>query len=372
MLLSTSSVTGPAELCLEDARGLADAGHEVLFGLDTRRPGNYADAVRAAGFPVLSELALCRKSSPLESLRDVVRLRRRMREADLVHARFSHDHTLALAALQGLGPRRPALVRTAETLRSTRPGALRGVAFRACDAVVVPCADYSLRLQRHHRVPAPRLHVVPGRVDTVRFCPGTGRLRASLGLPSHAVLFGIVSRIKPDRLHEVLLRALARVASLAPDAHLAIVGRGEHEPYVRALAAQLGLAGRVHFPGYRTGPDLVDAYRSLDAKVWLAEGNDGTCRAVLEALACGVPVLAGDAGAMPELVRHGVDGLVVAPKEEAVGAALVELADRTRRRTLAGAARARALEFTGERRTRALLEVYRLALQERDFAARMP
>ena len=52
-LLSTSSVTGPAELCLSDAEALRDAGHEVLFGCDTKRPGNYVEAIRRAGFEVM-------------------------------------------------------------------------------------------------------------------------------------------------------------------------------------------------------------------------------------------------------------------------------------------------------------------------------
>src|SRR3981081_3706830 len=62
---------------------------------------------------------------------------------------------------------------------------------------------------------------------------------------------------------------------------------------------------RIHFGGYLRGPGLVEAYRALDVAVWLREGNDGACRGVLEAMACGVPVIAGEEGAPAELVRDG-------------------------------------------------------------------
>jgi L-malate glycosyltransferase len=361
MLLSTSSVTGPAELCLTDASALRDAGHEVLFGFDTRRPGNYEKAIREAGFAAMDELALCRKSAPLDVARDVVRLRQRMKGADLVHCRFSHDHAVALTALQGLAER-PALVRSVEVADSLRPGLVRSASLRACEAVILPCEPYSLRVRDLCHVPARRLHVLPGRVDAARFCPGDGaNVRGELGVKAGELLFGMVSRIKAERLHEVVLRALARI----PLARLAVVGRGEHEPAIRALAAELHLADRVIFAGYRQGDALVSAYRALDVKIWLAEGNDGTCRAVLEAMACGKPVIVGDQGALPEIVREGVDGRVVLPRDDSVAQAMRALGDEKARAAMGKAALERARTFTPERRGRLLLEVYRAALEER-------
>ena len=358
MLLSTSSVTGPAELCLDDARGLAQAGHSVLFGLDTRRPGNYAEAIRAAGFEVMDELTLCRKSTPLEIARDVARLRRRLRGADLVHCRFSHDHTVALAAMQRLD-RRPALVRTVETAHSMRPGLFRRWGLRACDAVIVSCERYRERICATHGLPGARVHVLPGRVDPLRFCPGSGQeLREAWGVAPEEVLFGIVSRIKSDRLHDVALRALARVAAELPKARLAIIGRGEHEPAVRALATDLGIDRRVIFAGYASSEALVRAYRALDAKLWLAEGNDGTCRAVLEAMACGVPIVAGDQGAMAEVVRDGRDGYVVPASAEAVAQALRKLGDPRKREALGRSALERARELSPAARAAKLSEIY--------------
>jgi glycosyltransferase involved in cell wall biosynthesis len=363
MLLSTSSVTGPAELCLDDAKGLKKAGHTVVFGLDTKRAGNYAQAIKAVGYEVMEELTLCRKPTPMEFARDVARLRKRLGNVDLVHCRFSHDHTVALAAMQRLKAR-PALVRTAETANSMRSGLLRGVAFRACDAVIVSCQRYQQHIRGTFKLPAGKVHVVPGRVDVRRWNPHEAAdMRKAWGVAPNEVVFGIVARIKPDRLHDVVLRSFARVALEMPKAKLAIIGRGEHERAVREMATGLGLEGRVIFAGYPTGEELAVSYSALDAKIWLAEGNDGTCRAVLEAMACGVPIVAGDSGAMAELVRDGVDGYVVKATDEAVAEALRKLTDPKVRKALGRSALERAAEFTPKARAAKLAEVYSSALK---------
>jgi len=135
-----------------------------------------------------------------------------------------------------------------------------------------------------------------------------------------------------------------------PEAWLVLVGRGEDEGPLREVAREFGGA-RVVFGGYLRGPGLVEAYRALDLAVWLREGNDGACRGVLEAMACGVPVVAGREGAPGELVRDGVEGRAVDPDDaSSIGNALAELlGDLPRARSLGHAARARALEFTPRR-----------------------
>jgi len=93
----------------------------------------------------------------------------------------------------------------------------------------------------------------------------------------------------------------------------------------------------------------LEAYRALDVAVWLREGNDGACRGVLEAMACAVPVVAGDDGAPSELV--GETGKVVPPGDpSAIATALGELlSDLESSRRLGKAARDRALSFTPRR-----------------------
>ena len=95
--------------------------------------------------------------------------------------------------------------------------------------------------------------------------------------------------------------------------------------------------------------------------VWLREGNDGACRGVLEAMACGLPLVVGSEGAPAELVRDGIDGRTVgADNVPAIGNALAELlGDLRRAQQMGRAARERALEFTPRRAAEETLAFWR-------------
>lgn len=365
-LCATPEYTGPAELMLEDAATLRAAGHDVTIGFDGRRPGTMRGFVEAAGLPIEEGLDLCRIGRPIPILRDVLALRRCFRDGrwDTVHVRFSHDHHVALLAMSGLDRRRLRLVRSCELLENVAPGWHRTFPFAGTDRFVVPSSAHADGLVRHHRIDPSRIDVVRGRVDAERFRPGPSGLRAELGIPESAPVVGIISRMKPDRRHPDLVAAFARALAKVPDAWLVIVGRGEGEPLVRAAIDQAGVAARVRFAGYRTGDSLADAYRALDVKAWLASGNDGTCRAVLEAMASGCAVLGGRFGAVAESVVDGVTGRIVDPGDHhATGEALAWLlADRGRARSLGGAGRLRALTlYSPSRRAADVLSVYERA-----------
>lgn len=345
---ATPEYTGPAELMLEDATTLRAAGHDVTLGLDTRRPGSLRARVEAQGFPIDEGLDLCRLARPGAILRDVLHLRAAFRAAryELVWTRFSHDHHAALFAARPLGARRPRILRSAELLANVAPGLARGAALRRTDLVVVPSEAHAALLREAHGLGDERIALLPGRVDAARFTPGPSGLRAELGVPSDAPVVGIVSRIKPDRLHARLVGAFARALERVPSARLVIVGRGEGREEVEALVRARGLEAAVHFAGYRTDAALVDAYRAFDVKAWIAPGNDGTCRAVLEAMACGAAVLGGRFGAVADSVVEGETGALREPSDEAaLAGALVELlGDRARARRLGAAGRARVLQ----------------------------
>jgi glycosyltransferase involved in cell wall biosynthesis len=160
----------------------------------------------------------------------------------------------------------------------------------------------------------------------------------------------MVSRIKPDRRHADLVDAFRLVADAVPEARLVMVGRGEGLDDLKVRVARRGLDREVLFAGYRTGPALAAAYRSLDAKVLLAEGNDGTCRALLEAMACGRPGIAYRFGAPAEAIVDGTTGLLVEEGDvDALAQAILELVRAPQRaRAMGAAARTRMLEGYGE------------------------
>lgn len=362
---ATPEFTGPAELMLEDAVTLRAAGHEVAVGFDTRRPGSLRRRVEELDLPVVEDLDLCRIASPARFARDVVRLRALLARGrfDTVHTRFTHDHHVALLAAAGLRSR-VRLLRSCELTHNARAGLSRRAAFRRTDRLAVPSGEQGRALRENHGIAPERIDLLPGRVDAVRFSPGPSSLRAELGIPAEAPVVGIVSRIKPDRRHRDLVAAFARALEDVPAAWLVIVGRGEGEPEIRRVVEEAGVAGHTRFAGYRTGPALPDAYRAFDVKAWLAPGNDGTCRAVLEAMATGCAVLGARFGAVAEAVVDGVTGRLCDPGDpEETGRALAGLlASRERARELGEAGRRRILEhYTPARRAAAVRAFYERA-----------
>jgi L-malate glycosyltransferase len=346
-LLSSPVWTGPAEPMASVAGLLARRGHAVEVAVDARRPGDLRDRLRALGFTVREDLALSTKGFPPPLAGDALRLGRLRGAFDVFHAHFSNDHAVALlGAGGGRGPR-PRVVRTVHSARSLRDRPLQGVAHRRTDGLVAVCEAHARVLAERFRVAPARILATRGAVDADRYTPDGPDLRAELGLAAGQPVAGIVSRVKPDRRHAELVDAFRAVADRLPDARLVIVGRGEGVDDLRVRVAHRGLDREVIFAGYRTGAALAAAYRTLDVKVLLAEGNDGTCRALLEAMASGRPGIAYRFGAPAEAIVDGTTGLLVEEGDvAALAAALVEV--------LAAPARARAMGAAARERMRAL------------------
>jgi glycosyltransferase involved in cell wall biosynthesis len=281
-----------------------------------------------------------------------------IRELDiqLVHAHQTHDHWVAALARRGTGTR---LVRSVHHRRAVHRGAAARWLFGRTDALIAVSEGIAAGL-RAAATPAARLTVVPGAVDVERFRPSADGepIRLELGL-GNAPVVGCVARMVPGRGHEVLLRAVARLRERLPEARLVLVGRGEERPALARLVRELGLEKTVVFAGYR-GADLPAVVAALDCVVLLGTGSEESCRAVLEAMAAGRPVVAAAVGAVPETVVHGETGWIVEAEPEAVAARLeATLHDRATARRMgeAGRRRVEAL-FTPGRRAALVEAVY--------------
>jgi glycosyltransferase involved in cell wall biosynthesis len=345
------------------------AGHDVRLACDTIRPGDLAATAQSAGVPLEPRLALCTKSGPILLMRDVLTFKRLWREGewDILHSHRSHDHTLAALARP-----RKTRVRLVRTLHSERSQARRrDWQLRHADGLITIAERLQRDLQTRGLIEPDRIVAVEGAVDSASFCPGEGGadVRSGAGVSPHAPVAGIVARMKPGRDHRLLLSAWSRVAGELHDARLLIAGRGELEWELRQQVVRSGLGQSVAFLGYRR--DLPRVYRALDLKVILAPGNDGTCRAALEAMASGVPVLAADRGALAEIVKDGQTGRVVpAGDEQALASALLELLrDRERLADMGRRAREEAVErFTVRRQAGEIEGLYRRILGPRNPA----
>src|SRR5690606_28944831 len=134
--------------------------------------------------------------------------------------------------------------------------------------------------------------------------------RSQLGLEPRAFVFGCVARMVPIKRHADLLDGFAAATARHPEAQLLLVGGGPLEAELREHAARLGIAGRVVFLGERR--DIERLLPLLDCFV-LASSTEGMSNAALEAMACGLPVIATAVGGNAEVVEHERCGLLVPP-----------------------------------------------------------
>jgi phosphatidylinositol alpha-1,6-mannosyltransferase len=224
--------------------------------------------------------------------------------------------------------------------------------------------DYAARIGA--RPPGTRLRVIRSGADAERFHPRRARAaaRATFGLEGGPLIL-TVGRLIPQKGVDDALRAFALLAGEHPDARYAIAGSGPLEAELRELADRLGIGARVRFLGlvpYERMPELhaaadVHLLASRPIPLW----NENFPNACLEAMASGVPVVAGAVGGVPEMVADGESGLLVDPRDPlAIAAALRRLLDDPPLRAAMGtAARARVeRELNHERAAREIYAVF--------------
>jgi glycosyltransferase involved in cell wall biosynthesis len=149
------------------------------------------------------------------------------------------------------------------------------------------------------------VEITPG-VDVERFTPGP----PASTRPRTVVFVGRMDRASPWKGIDVLLRAFAALADL-PDVRLRLVGGGDALPDHVRLAERLGIAGRVEFTGRVPADTLLDALRTAAVLVLPSQTDAESFGTVLvEAMACGTPVVGSDAGGPRHVVTPGVTGLL--------------------------------------------------------------
>lgn len=158
---------------------------------------------------------------------------------------------------------------------------------------------------------------VHSAVDTKRYRPGRagrGWLRTEFGLADDEPTLAMAAQFIPRKGHHTLLAALPAVLAVHRRARVLLFGQGPEVEAVRRLAQQAGVAERVVFAGFRR--DLERILPSIDVMVHPAE-MEGLGVALLQAAACGVPIVAGRAGGIPEIVRPGINGELIEPGDAA-------------------------------------------------------
>ena len=192
--------------------------------------------------------------------------------------------------------------------------------------------------------------------------------RVSLGIAPEDVVIGSIGRIELQKRYDVLVKAFAEILKQRPAARLLLAGEGNMRTEVESVAVKLGVIDRCDFLGYRS--DVERIHHALDVFVQTSD-YEGTANSVLEAMAFETPIVATDVGGTGELIRHGVDGLLVQPECPLETARAIEsvLRDSSGTRLRVAAARERVeTDLSFESRMRRVEDLYeKLATETRNL-----
>lgn len=213
-------------------------------------------------------------------------------------------------------------------------------------------------------LPMPRVETLHHGLDpsSVPLWEDSEGVREELGIPETAPVIGTVANFKHHKGHRYLLESAVLLRRAIPDLRVVLVGTGQLEDEIRAQVRELGLNETVIFAGFRE--DAPRLAGSFDLFV-LPSLYEGLSIALIEAMALGTPGIVSDAGGLSEVIRDGVDGFLVPPRDSEALARRIELllVDEPLRETFGAAAREGARIFDIRKAVRRMEETYEGLLQ---------
>ena len=243
------------------------------------------------------------------NVRRVAKLRRVLRttKPDVVISFLDTTNVLALLAGMGLGipvivservdPHQHPIERAWDRMRS----------WLYCYAKAVVVQTDSIREWAERFVPSRAISVIPNPVRQFNIVDNTSRYP---GIAPTVVAMGRLTRQKG---FDLLIKAFAQCAERHCDWSLVILGEGEERARLETMVAEFGLKDRVSLPGIMQNPERLLSQAELFV---LSSRYEGFPNALLEAMACGIAVIATDCPSGPrDIIRHGIDGLLV-PRED--------------------------------------------------------
>jgi glycosyltransferase involved in cell wall biosynthesis len=278
---------------------------------------------------------------------------------DVIHAHDPHGVAMAALALSmSTQPLNPPLVAARRVDFHIKGNALSRWKYRQVDCFI--CASDAIRAMLIvDGIPAARAVTIHEGIDLGRVAAAPpANLHADLWLPHHAPIAGNVAALVPHKGHRHLIEAAAIVVKTIPDARFVIAGEGELRPALERQIKEHHLEKHVFLLGFR--PDVLSVHKAFDVFV-MSSLTEGLGTSLLDAMACGKPIVATTAGGIPEVVADGKTGLLVPPRDhEAMANAIMTLLrDEGLRRAMGAAGDARVRDrFSAERMVQDTLAVY--------------
>ncbi|MFM9972782.1 MAG: glycosyltransferase family 4 protein [Burkholderiales bacterium] len=327
---------------IEESRLFLEQGHGVVIAAPPE--SRIADEARTRAVPLVV-LPLAKRS-----FAGILALRRHLasRKIDIINTHSSTDSWLVALTTRTLAAA-PKMVRTRHVSAPIPNNWPSHWLYRTASEHVIT-TGVALREQviRETGLDSSRITSVPTGLDLRRFSPGDRRAaRAALGIAPDAFVIGIVATLRSWKGHRFLVEAFASHAR--EGSRLLMVGDGPGAENLRRQVLELGIESQVSMPGNQA--DVVPWLRAMDIFVLPSYANEGVPQALMQAQACGIPVISTAVGSIAEIVSDGETGLLVTPSDVAsLGAAIIRLRnDATLRQKLAAGGLAQAEERYSDR-----------------------
>ncbi|HYY03464.1 MAG TPA: glycosyltransferase family 4 protein [Gaiellaceae bacterium] len=338
-VIARLNMGGPALHVAYLTAGLRERGYETTLVAGTLARGEDSMAFVADGLEVdvVTIPELGREISPLRDALATLRLAALIRceRPQILHTHTAKAGTVGrVAALLAGAARPPIVVHTfhGHVLRGYF-GPLRSRFFRSLERRLARHTTVLVAVSPQVRDDLVELGVAPPEKfavvrlgielgERIASADGRAETRRYLGIPDERFTVGWVGRMTAVKRGDDILEGFRLLREGGVEATLCLVGDGPDRPQLERRAHELGIIRDTLFLGYQE--DVGPLYGAFDALV-LPSGNEGTPVSVIEALAAGRPVVATRVGGVPDVVREGVDGFLVAPE------ATQELAERLTR-----------------------------------------
>lgn len=326
---------GIARLCAEVARGLALRGQPVR--VISQHFDTHDGAQDVPVHPLIDDRRVTDKRPQRESQALLELAKARAQQLPVVTGCWYPEGLLA-AATVAKGPRPSPHIILAHGLelmppperwrRDVWPYLLRRTLESA--TLVIANSEYTGRLVRKV-APAAQVTAIPLGVDERRFTPiGREQAKEAFGVTGKRVI-ATVARVVAYKAHDLVLRAIATLhPEVRKDFVYLVAGRGPNLDALKQLAQTLGIAEQVRWLGFVAEADLPNLYRASDLFV-LATRESTTAQEVegfglvfLEAQACGTPVVGARTGGIPDAIKHGEGGFLIAQDDLGALALLLE------------------------------------------------
>ena len=312
-------------------RDLGGAEYHLIFGPDSGPEGDYHKEIAAAGIPYYVVPELVREVAPVSDLRAVaalVSLFRRLRP-HVVHAHSAKARFVAPLAARLAGV--PLVVQTVHGWSFNNAVDKRRPLFIQLEKMSRSLCACTVLVSEQDLSEGTELGIIPedavarGRVAIIRAGVDLSqmqrlgeeeraRFRQSLRVAGDRPVVSLVQRLSEPKTPLVFVAALREVVAQQPDVSIWIVGDGLLRAETEHAVAELGLTDHVQFLGLRKD---IAAILSASDVVAHSSIREGLPRVVLEALAIGTPVVATDVGGVSDVIRHGINGLLVPPQDPA-------------------------------------------------------